>query len=207
MSQLVQLRLYSRAQHALCGCQHSEAPDAKQRSFLCKSLGWQAGGLLCVTWHAFGKVVFELFSSNVCAPFAQAPPSLHCVLGKVPFLGRQLSALRAFHPVPCSVQRGPHFVDGCSILDLFVCNLEKNRFSWCHVRFRNVGSILMFFLFLRRIRDVPPSYTHQTDYKTTRQLIFCETFVPSAIVPIQKNVLKGKWCERKRHLPKKRSHL
>ena len=49
MSQLVQLRLYSRAQYALCGCQHSEAPDAKQRSFLCKSLGWQAGGLLCVT--------------------------------------------------------------------------------------------------------------------------------------------------------------
>jgi hypothetical protein len=48
--------------------------------------------------------------------------------------------------VPCFVQRGPHFLDGCSILDLFVCNLEKNRFSWCHVRFRNVGSILMFFL-------------------------------------------------------------
>ena len=111
MSQLVQFRLYSRAQYALCGCQHSEAPNAKQRSFLCKSLGWQAGGLLCVTWHAFGKVVFELFSSNVCAPFAQAPPSLPCVLGKVPFLGHELSALRVFHPMPCVVQRGPHFLD------------------------------------------------------------------------------------------------
>ena len=38
--------------------------------------GWQAGGLLCVTWHAFGKVVFDLFSSNVCAPFVHATPSL-----------------------------------------------------------------------------------------------------------------------------------
>ena len=113
MSQLVQLRLYSRAQYALCGCQHSEAPNAKQRSFLCKSLGWQACGLLCVTWHAFGKVVlvvFELFSSNVCAPFAQAPPNLPYVLWEVPFLGHQLSALRAFHPMPCVVQRGPHFM-------------------------------------------------------------------------------------------------
>ena len=48
--QLVQLRLYSRAQYALCGCQHCEAPDPKQRSFLCKSLGWQASGLLRVPW-------------------------------------------------------------------------------------------------------------------------------------------------------------
>ena len=111
MSQLVQLRLYSRAQHALCGCQHSQAPNSEQRSFLCKSLGWQAGGLLCVTWHAFGKVVFELFPYNVCAPFAQAPPSLPCVLGKVPFLGHELSALRVFHPMPRIVQRGPHFLD------------------------------------------------------------------------------------------------
>ena len=115
MSQLVQLRLYSRAQYALCGCQHSEAPDAKQRSFLCKSLGWQAGGLLCVTWpllwQKFLKLFFFhvfslIFPSNICAPSVQAAPSLYGVL-KVPFLGRQLSALRAFHPVPCFVQEGP----------------------------------------------------------------------------------------------------
>ena len=139
MSQLVQFRLYSRAQYALCGCQHSEAPNAKQKSFLCKSLGWQAGGLLCVTWHAFGKVDFELFSSNVCVPFAQAPPSLPCVLGKVPFLGHQLSALCAVYPVPCSVQRGPHFLDRCSILDLFICNLEENTssFSRCYLCLKN----------------------------------------------------------------------
>ena len=85
MSQLVQLRLYSRAQYALCGCQHSEAPNAKQRSFLCKSLGWQAGGLLCVTWHAFGKVVFDLFSSNVCAPLpSPSKPPLRFVEGPIP---------------------------------------------------------------------------------------------------------------------------
>ena len=128
MSQLVQLRLYSGTQYALCRCQHSEAPDTKQGSFLCKSLGRQAGGLLCVTWYADGKVVlnmFELFSSNVCTPSAQTPPSLP-YLWKVPFLGHQFSALCAVHPVPCAVQRGPHFWDGCSLLDLFVCNLEPN---------------------------------------------------------------------------------
>ena len=126
MSQLVQLRLYSGTQYALCRCQHSEAPDTKQRSFLCKSLGRQAGGLLCVTWYADGKVVlnmFELFSSNVCTPSAQTPPSLP-YLWKVPFLGHQFSALCAVHPMPCSVQRGPH-LDRCSILDMFVCNLEN----------------------------------------------------------------------------------
>ena len=127
----------------------------KQRSFLCKSLrvagGWTT---LCHLTIALAKVFeivfscclnccFLYFSCNICAPSVQAAPSLYGVL-KVPILGRQLSALRAFHPVPCFVQRGPHFLDGCSILDLFVCNLEKNRSSWCHVRFRNVGSILMF---------------------------------------------------------------
>ena len=85
MSQLVQLRLYSRAQYALCGCQHSQAPNSKQRSFLCKSLGWQAGGLLCVTWRAFGKVVFDLFSSNVCAPLpSPSKPPLRFVEGPIP---------------------------------------------------------------------------------------------------------------------------
>ena len=60
---------------------------------------------------------------------SSAPKRVQCVLcifGKVPFLGHQFSALRAVHPVPCSVQRGPHFLDRCSILDLFVCNLEEN---------------------------------------------------------------------------------
>jgi len=49
MPELVQVRLYSGAQYALCGCQHSNAPDAKQGCVLCNSLGWQAGGLFCVT--------------------------------------------------------------------------------------------------------------------------------------------------------------
>jgi uncharacterized membrane protein len=156
----------------------------------------------------FFHVFSLIFPSNICAPSVQAAPSLYGVL-KVPFLGRQLSALRAFHPVPCFVQRGPHFLDGCSILDLFVCNLEKNRFSWCHVRFRNVGSILMFFfiVFATNQGCSPLLYAPDRlqDYKT---VFIARNFCAySAIVPIQKHVLRGKWCERKRHLPKKRSHL
>ena len=79
MSQLVQFRLYSRAQYALCGCQHSEAlTQSKGVSFV--SL-WVAGRWITLCHLAcFCKVVFELFSSNLCVPFAQAPPSLPCVL-------------------------------------------------------------------------------------------------------------------------------
>ena len=73
MPELVQVRLYSGAQYALCGCQHSNAPDSKQRSFLCSPLGWQAGGLFCVTWHCFlGKVLIEPF----------LPAFVHLVLPK-----------------------------------------------------------------------------------------------------------------------------
>ena len=59
-----------------------------------------------------------------------------CVLGKVPFLGHQFSALCAVHSVPCAVQRGPQFLDGCSVLDLFVCSLEE---------ITNTSSQLFFF--------------------------------------------------------------
>ena len=73
MFQRVQVRLYSGAQYALCGCQHSNAPDTKQRGFLCNSLGWQAGRLFCVTWHCFvGKVLIEPF----------LPAFVHLVLPK-----------------------------------------------------------------------------------------------------------------------------
>ena len=51
--QRVQVRFYSGAQYALCRRQHSNTPDAKQRSFFCNSLGWQASGLFCVPWHFF----------------------------------------------------------------------------------------------------------------------------------------------------------
>jgi hypothetical protein len=56
----------------------------------------------------------------------QAAPSHPSILGKVSLLGRQLSTLSAIHWVPCSVQRGPRFLVLCSILDLFVCDLEEN---------------------------------------------------------------------------------
>ena len=74
MPKLVQVRLYSGAQYALCGGQHSNAPDTKQRSFLCDFVGWQAGGLFCVTWHFLvGKV---LNGSSFCTPcFAHASPA------------------------------------------------------------------------------------------------------------------------------------
>ena len=62
-------------------------------------------------------------------------------LGKVPFLGHQFSALCAVHPVPCSVQRG-HFLDRCSILDMFFCNLQENTslspLLHCHFKIMDV---------------------------------------------------------------------
>ena len=60
--QRVKVRLYTGAQYALCGRQYSNAPDSKQRSFLCNSLGWQAGGLLCVTW----PLLLVKFSKLMC---------------------------------------------------------------------------------------------------------------------------------------------
>ena len=45
-----------------------------------------------------------------------------------------------------------------------------------------------YFEFWRWIMDVPPCYTHQTGYKTA--FIMCEPFVPSAMVPVPKNVLR-----------------
>ena len=71
MPKLVQVRLYSGAQYVLCGFQHCEAPDAKQKSFLCKSVGWQAGGLLCVTRFAFGKVFFRICLNCFLPPFVK----------------------------------------------------------------------------------------------------------------------------------------
>ena len=63
----------------------------------------------------------------------QAAPSHPSILGKVSLLGRQLSTLSAIHWVPCSVQRGPRFLVLCSILDLFVCDLEENTGHHWHV--------------------------------------------------------------------------
>ena len=62
MFQRVQFRLYSGAQYALCGRQHCNAPDPKQRSVLCNSLGRQAGGLLCVTWPLLLAKFLKLIS-------------------------------------------------------------------------------------------------------------------------------------------------
>lgn len=62
MSQLAPARLHSGAQYALCGWQHSNAPDTKQRDLLCKSLGWQAGGLFRVARHLLlAKCFVDLF--------------------------------------------------------------------------------------------------------------------------------------------------
>ena len=138
MSQLVQLRLYSRAQYALCGCQHSQAPNSKQRSFLCKSLGWQAGGLLCVTWHAFGKVVFELFSSNVCAPFAQA------LQASPAFWGRSHSWGTSFPHFVCSIQCHALSKEGpTSWIDAayWICSFATWRRTLAHFREGQNGRI------------------------------------------------------------------
>ena len=57
------------------------------------------------------KCLLNCFLFDVCAPSVQAAESLPCVWVKVSFLGHQFSALRAFHPMPCYVQRGLHFLD------------------------------------------------------------------------------------------------
>ena len=61
MFRLAEVRFYSGAQYALCSCQHSDAPDAKQRGFLCNTVGRQASEIFCVTWHLLGEVFIELF--------------------------------------------------------------------------------------------------------------------------------------------------
>ena len=66
--------------------------------------------------------------------------------------------------------------------------------------------ILRYIEFWRWIRDVPPSYTHQTGYKTA--FIMCEPFVPSAMVPVPKNVLRRTCSEmRGKHRFQKIDHL
>ena len=70
MSQLVQLRLYSRAQYALCGCQHSQAPNSKQRSFLCKSLG----GRQVDYFVSLGMLLAKLFLNCFLPTFVHLLP-------------------------------------------------------------------------------------------------------------------------------------
>ena len=72
------------------------------------------GGRQVDYFVSLGMLLAKLFLICFLPTFVhlcQAPPSLPYVLWKVPFLGHQLSALRAFHPMPCVVQRGPHFLD------------------------------------------------------------------------------------------------
>ena len=46
---LSQVRLYLQLQHAFHSSEHRNAPDKKEGGVLCSSLGWQTGGLFCVT--------------------------------------------------------------------------------------------------------------------------------------------------------------
>ena len=98
MSQLVQLRLYSRAQYALCGCQHSQAlTQSKGVSFV--SL-W--GGRQVDYFVSLGMLLAKLFLKCFLTTFVHLLPKP--LQASPAFWGRSHSWGTSFPHFVCSIQ-------------------------------------------------------------------------------------------------------